>query len=386
MAQVNTTNILEKFNRKETLGDKFDLDDKRNPREIALDKTGKYDINQLVYPEDLSVSKDLQHYIVFYVNVRGKSKFKPKDTVPDINVGAGAQNRMTGAGLRRTADVMTAATVAAASATFLNKDPTNPVASVAKKGVNLLLSRFGVSTETITNVIAIGAGIAAAGATHLSENLKTDEPARISDAIMLPIDSIPEVSYAVKYDTVDLGAIGGLLGGSSAVDSTALGRTGEAAVRGLLALADVGKIVGLNPKQALLLAGKVQTNPFREVFFESVDYRTFSFNYTFLPKSEAEVYNVKRIIDLFKFHMHPELSTDGLFYVYPSEFEMQYYFKGKENQFVHKISTCVLKNMTVKYGGQYFTSFENGSPAEITMKLDFQELELLTKERIIKGF
>jgi hypothetical protein len=84
--------------------------------------------------------------------------------------------------------------------------------------------------------------------------------------------------------------------------------------------------------------------------------------------------------------MHPELSTDGLFYVYPSEFEMQYYFKGKENQFVHKISTCVLKNMTVKYGGQYFTSFENGSPAEITMKLDFQELELLTKERIIKGF
>ena len=127
MAQVNTTNILEKFNRKETLGDKFDLDDKRNPREIALNKTGKYDINQLVYPEDLSVSKDLQHYIVFYVNVRGKSKFKPKNTVPDINVGAGAQNRMTGAGISRTAQAMTAASVAGGTAAFLNKDPTDPL-------------------------------------------------------------------------------------------------------------------------------------------------------------------------------------------------------------------------------------------------------------------
>ena len=48
MAQVNTTNFLEKFNNKQTLGDKFDLDDKRNPRSISQERSGDYNINQLV--------------------------------------------------------------------------------------------------------------------------------------------------------------------------------------------------------------------------------------------------------------------------------------------------------------------------------------------------
>ena len=134
------------------------------------------------------------------------------------------------------------------------------------------------------------------------------------------------------------------------------------------------------------LAAKVATNPFREVLFEAINYRSFNFSYTFLPKSIKEVYNIKQIIDLFKFHMHPELSKDGLFYVYPSQFDIQYYFQGKENNFLHKISTCVLTNMQVDYGNEYFSSFRGGEPTEIRMKLTFQETELMTKERIVKGY
>jgi hypothetical protein len=84
--------------------------------------------------------------------------------------------------------------------------------------------------------------------------------------------------------------------------------------------------------------------------------------------------------------MHPELSAGGLFYVYPSEFEIVYYYQGKENRFINKISTCVMTDMDVKYGGEYFSSFKNGAPAEISMTLSFRELELLTKERIVKGY
>jgi hypothetical protein len=84
--------------------------------------------------------------------------------------------------------------------------------------------------------------------------------------------------------------------------------------------------------------------------------------------------------------MHPELSKDGLFYIYPSEFDIQYYFQGRQNEFLHKISTCVLTDMSVNYGNEYFSSFREGEPTEIRMNLTFQETELLTKERISKGY
>ena len=85
--------------------------------------------------------------------------------------------------------------------------------------------------------------------------------------------------------------------------------------------------------------------------------------------------------------MHPELSNGGLFYIHPSEFNIQYYYKGKENTYFNKISTCALVDMHVEYGGQeQFASFADGAPVEITMSLQFQELETLTKERIQKGY
>jgi hypothetical protein len=42
--------------------------------------------------------------------------------------------------------------------------------------------------------------------------------------------------------------------------------------------------------------------------------------------------------------------------------------------------------MSVNYGNEYFSSFREGEPTEIRMNLTFQETELLTKERISKGY
>ena len=68
-------------------------------------------------------------------------------------------------------------------------------------------------------------------------------------------------------------------------------------------------------------------------------------------------------------------------------------YRGDENTWLNKIKTCVLTNMEVNYtpntnwqtlrpiGGR------NGAPpAEIDMKLDFQETDLVTKEDILEGF
>jgi hypothetical protein len=386
--------ILEKFNNESILGKPSSNDDKRRTKNISKTASGPYNVSQLSYPLDLSVKADLQHYMVFYINIREKTRFKEQSVV-DIDVSTRGQNVPSGETKIRTGVAQGALAAGIAVAGIADKSGiSQSIGSV----VNKFLGNRGnaVSRSVIAGRVgqvlagvggAVAGGVAIRSVIGLSEELGVDEPSRLSDAIMLPIDSIPKVSYKMNYDEYDAGIIAGLLGGSSAIQSDLPGRAGEGISRAALALADLGKIAGLgSAKDNILSASAVQTNAFREVFFKSINFRTFSFNYTFLPASEEEVYNVKRIIDLFKFHMHPELSSDGLFYIYPSQFEIAYYYSGGENPFLNKISTCVLTDMNVDYGSQFFTSFNNGAPTEIRLTLTFKELELLTKERIVKGY
>jgi hypothetical protein len=386
--------ILEKFNNESILGKPSSNDDKRRAKNISKTASGPYNVSQLSYPKDLSVAPDLQHYMVFYINIREKTRFKEQSVV-DIDVSTQGQN--TTSGDTRVATGVAQGALAAGVAVAGIADKSGISQSIGSV-VNKFLGNRGnaVSRSVIAGRVgqvlagvggAVAGGVAIRSVIGLSQELGVDEPSRLSDAIMLPIDSIPKVSYKMNYDEYDAGIIAGLLGGSSAIQSDVTGRVGEGLSRAVLALADLGKIAGLgSAKDNILSASAVQTNAFREVFFKSINFRNFSFNYTFLPASEEEVYNVKRIIDLFKFHMHPELSSDGLFYIYPSQFEIAYYYSGGENPFLNKISTCVLTDMNVDYGSQFFTSFNNGAPTEIRLTLTFKELELLTKERIVKGY
>jgi hypothetical protein len=392
---TNSTRILDQFNTQQTMG-KFAGEENRNPKSISQSSAGPYAIRDLSYPEDISSRADLQHFIVFYINARAKTKFK-QQTYVDVDVSANGQNRATGNVLGRIGYTATGLAVGAATGTAISAATDKFTGFVGKLNKNaadklkIFKERAGVKASLAAGAVTGGAAAATiAGLQSFSDTFSISEPVRVTDAIMLPIDSIPSVKYSVKYKDFDFGILGGLLGGSSAIDTTLTGRAQE----GLLAgIASLGKIatagafnIGEVATQGVKLAAKVATNPFKEVMFEAIDFRTFSFKYTFLPKSESEVHNVRRIIDLFKFHMHPELSDGGLFYVYPSEFEMQYYFRGEENTFLHKISTCVLTDMQVDYGSQFFSSFDDGAPTEIIMSLTFKELELLTKERIIKGY
>jgi hypothetical protein len=102
-------------------------------------------------------------------------------------------------------------------------------------------------------------------------------------------------------------------------------------------------------------------NPHEEMFFEKPEFRSFSYTFDFWPKSEAEMKDVNKIIFLFKYHMHPTLETKktgGRFFKVPSEFEIHYAYLGQENEYLNKISRCVLKDMSVKYGpGEQFSAF-----------------------------
>ena len=62
--------------------------------------------------------------------------------------------------------------------------------------------------------------------------------------------------------------------------------------------------------------------------------------------------------------------------------------KAERNKALYKISNCALTNLSIEYGGTDFITFKGtqGYPTEISMKLEFTELEVLSRERIEVGY
>ena len=133
-------------------------------------------------------------------------------------------------------------------------------------------------------------------------------------------------------------------------------------------------------------------NPYMEVLFSNMGIRTFTYNFTFAPRNEEERDDVQAIIQLFRFHMSPELQgAQSRFLTLPSEFDIHYMYIAKdgtnsENDYFNRISTCVLENVSVDYTPGGVKTFADGSPTQINMGLTFKETETLTKEKVNAGY
>jgi hypothetical protein len=344
----------------------------------------KYDVEQMTYPEKTgtAAAPDMQHYLGFFINIRGKSKYKAAYKTLEVNTGE--EQRMNPE--RVGENTNTALTLgAAAVGAKVGASATSKLTGLFAKNVPSSVRALGTVAGGLT-----GAAVGAAAANYF----EPDKTFRIDKAIMLAVQERPSVTYGVNYQAQDMGSLAGFIaGGTSAVDSGMLSSGGEAARAMLLNVAQVPAQItnaigatDLDLKAMASIGTGTAMNPFREQVFKNVEPRTFDFNYKFVPRTPKESEKVWRIIQAFKFHMHPELSKQGLFYIYPSQFNIVYYFNESPNPTLFNISTCVLQNMTVDYGGQQFGSFSNGYATEINMKLRFVELEILTKERINKGF
>ena len=131
-------------------------------------------------------------------------------------------------------------------------------------------------------------------------------------------------------------------------------------------------------------------NPFVLQLFESVDRRSFTYDFEFMPRSQKEVEEVYAIIRTLKRYALPARSLGGRFLDFPAEFRVTYVNTDRENLYLYRIARCALTDITVKYGTNPFTTFkpdESGAaPTKIELKIGFSELEILTQERIDQGY
>lgn len=288
----------------------------------------KYTIENLQYPSSIDSSPEFGfNKVVFFVNVQGGGKF--------------AQNKSN-------------------SMKLMDVPPSEYSNYLAGRGA---IESIGELASTMGVNLAV------------AQKMK-----RLSSAIVLYIPNNLRTGYSVNWSEEDFQK-------EEMYAELALSAFKTKSVEDLTT--NVSKTVGaiaarkLNGLEYVQRATKITPgNSKAEQLFKGVNFRDFSFDYQFAPRSEKEAEAVMRIIRMFRHHMLPEFKDQANFlYIYPSEFDIKYYKGSKENEYIEKHMTCVLTNMIVDYtpNGQ-FNTFPNGMSTQINMSLTFRELSVPTKE------
>lgn len=275
------------------------------------------------------------------------------------------------------------------------------------------LAGGGMKASGSGNIVSGGVGaLAGAGATKLIQNsgaTQTRQTRKIDSSISLYIPNSPQAKYGAEFNIENIGTLmgGGMAGEldvtgtfekmqtgfkeggiSGALEAAAGSGLGSVLARTVASAGNLPRELGLgdlNVSGAIRSATRTVRNPYKEQIFQTMGFRSFAFEYKFAPRNERELRDVMEIVKLFKSHMHPEKDLGGLFFTFPSEFEIEYVYKNRKNRYLNKIAPCFLTDLSVDYGnGGTFTTFKDarGAPSEITMSMAFRESELLTRSQI----
>ena len=229
---------------------------------------------------------------------------------------------------------------------------------------------------------------------------------RLETAIAMYMPPSVNVSYAANYIDSEIGAFS--VGAGAAIRE--FNRTGKLAagarsfldtvpdeLKNVAARQILGAIGSIIPgtqgleEVAGMATGQIIADRM-ELAFKGLPKRGFQYTFKMIPKSEQEAEEIRKIVFTFKANMLPEIreGTAGRGMIVPNTFDIRYMYMNRDNDFLHKISTCALESMNVTYGGDRYRTFPDAGdgtpPVETTMTLNFKELELITKERVYEGY
>ncbi len=142
---------------------------------------------------------------------------------------------------------------------------------------------------------------------------------------------------------------------------------------GMLGAAFLGK------EQILHKSGKA-INPFKQLMFSGMDFRTFDLQFDIVPKSAHEAEQLKEAVKALQYHAVPEIldAAGGLFMEYPDSWDVSF---QPDNSYLPAFLPSVLTNVVVDYAGLAGQVIfkDNYSPVSISLTLSFSETEIFTK-------
>ena len=388
------------------------------------------------YPSDLG-SSDKGHYIIIYIREQTKSSYSsstPANQAVKVSVGnksGGLATISVDAGALASnfaKPVVDKINSGLNSVNTATGGALNGVTSAVQAGLSSVISGIGTVVGSIGNIFgpATRSFSSNSGATQsaITHSIKSIADTRLfgrgntqitKDAIALYMPETLLYGYRQNYDDASVGKeIGGQLVaiGRSLTDNRESDGTGSkkaGLTESMLTLFGQKAITALNDKvkskygidnkntaQNLSLAVLgVVSNPLLEMIYSGPQFRDFQFDFMFYPRDEKEALDVQRIIETLTFHQAPEI-FGGAFLIPPSEFDIKFYYAGKENPNIPKIANnCILKNIQVNYAPGGFAAYEvpeettsmgrTGMPVAIQITLSFQETIYLTKDSFDHG-
>jgi len=347
-------------------------------------------ITLLQYPQDVADDPQMGHYIIFEVSKvdRGaieRAAASDKNRIKEFKDKIKKQMKAEDAGYGMDDDIPT-------------KEGLRKIAVDALLATNQLV---GYKTPRELNKFMSSGGGAASKDTS---SLQASSPKKsISTYIALYMPPTVSVQYKSNYGEQEIGMMAQI--GHDAIKAFSGGAGDRDLAKGMLdkagsglkhmALAALDTVAPGAKALAALETGQIVTSRM-ELMFEGIGRRNFSYEFTFIPRSEGEAQTIEEIVKYFKLHMASNLvkGTGGKEYTIPDVFDIKYMYKNIENQFLNKISTCVLESLDVTYGGDKYQTYPMASttdgraglpPSTTKISLGFQELELITKDMIGAG-
>ena len=372
----------------------------------------KWSYSTLEYPSDIQSRSDEGHYMMFYINE---------------SVDGPISSGLSGGKSRRSEAIQTAhlehqmkfkPVVNARSTAYV--EPNSNTTMLGPYGPEVSFSKK-MATDTAPGTYE-GGGNWMPGkeskivnrASHqgtAASKIGYNRTKRTTDSIVLYMPPNLSVNYAAAYKEEELGStftdITAIIAKTSQADGVSSGVPTENIEQGKKGMNLLGDILIDKANASVAAAGlgnpmasknKLENqaiNNYLEVMFTGISHRKFSYSWKFTPKNAQESIEVDKIIRQFRFHMLPEKPSDdkfGRYWISPSEFDIFYMFRGDENSWLNKISTCVLLNMDVNWTPNQYQTFrpiatKNGAPpVEVDLKLDFMETKLITKAEAADGY
>jgi len=121
----------------------------------------------------------------------------------------------------------------------------------------------------------------------------------------------------------------------------------------------------------------ITTNPFQVVLFKSPDFRRHTFQWRLVPRNKQESDTIEKLVNTFKYHSLPGLSSGAVFFSYPEVLEIKF---RPADQYLYKFKPCVVRGITVNYAPNSPSFYRSSSaPTAVQFSVELQEIELITK-------
>jgi len=259
-----------------------------------------------------------------------------------------------------------------------------PISYQENNDYNIVGAQKGTGNWDILNTVFNAAANVLDTVKSVNLELKPKKKRKIA-TISLYIPDTVNFTYASSYGKLSLLDVANeVAGGLSNKKNPILSK-----LNGVGKLASLGLSAAESKTSKLLLASQgLAINPQEQLLFDGIDFRTYQMAFTFTPYSKEEAETVNKIIQLFKYHAAPQITTSGagMFFVPPSTFDVDFLFNGKRNQNVNKVAESVIESVDVNYAPNGWSAHDDGAPIQTTLTLNFKEIELIDKTKIKDGY